>query len=90
MKRSLANFLVVLFSVTLMFPLELHAQDCKPIAKSRAISVAQKTIKGKVLSASLSKRGGRQMYKVKVLLDNGRVKTISVDACTGRATGVND
>jgi len=58
--------------------------SCKVISKASAIAKAQRAIKGKALSASLSKGNGSPKYRVKVVLQNGRVKTISIDGCSGR------
>ena len=84
MKRSIAKIWIMLFSLTLMIPSKVYA-ECNTISKSRAIAMAQKRVKGKVLSATLSKRGGQQTYKVKLLMENGRVKTVSINACAGGA-----
>ncbi len=78
----------VLLILSLLFSASTEAADsksgCKVISKAQAISAAQKNIKGKALSASLIESKGPPVYRVKVVLENGRVKTILVDGCSGR------
>lgn len=47
--------------------------------KSQAAAQAQSRYGGKVLSVSTSKRDGRTVYKVKLLLDSGRIKIVSIN-----------
>jgi len=54
------------------------------ISKSEAIRIAKRRYQGKVLSAELIKGAGVPFYKVKILTDSGRVKTVRVDAATRR------
>ncbi|MFT6733945.1 MAG: putative membrane protein YkoI [Polaribacter sp.] len=55
--------------------------QCKVISKSQAITNAKRRIKGKVVAANLVKKGKRSVYKVRVLVENKRVKTITIPAC---------
>lgn len=50
------------------------------ISKKQAIRIAQRRVAGKVLSADLVTRGPQQHYRVKMLTDSGRVKTVIVNA----------
>ena len=50
------------------------------ISKEQAIRIAQRQVSGKVLSANLVTRGPQQHYRVKMLTDKGRVKTVVVNA----------
>lgn len=57
------------------------AQAKKGISKSQAASAAQSKYGGKVIN--VSQRGNS--YRVKLLLDSGKVKIVTVDATTGQA-----
>ncbi len=63
---------------------------CKVISKAKAISAAQKSIKGKALSATLIESKGPPVYRVKVVLESGRVKTILIDGCNGKIIRLKD
>lgn len=84
----------LLFGLTASLSASEHSSadkqtPCKVITKSKAVDITQKAIKGRILSASLIKRPSSLIYKVKVLLTNGRVKTILVDGCKARIIKVN-
>lgn len=86
------KFLWVFAVVFSLFANPVLADDdksCKVISKAKAVAVAQSAIKGKALSASLIKSRGPAVYRVKVLLNNGRVKTILVDGCKAKVIKVN-
>jgi len=53
----------------------------KGVSKSAAANAAKKKYGGKVLKVSKN----AEKYRVKLLLDNGRIKIVSVDAATGKA-----
>ena len=55
--------------------------QCKVISKNQAIANAKRRSKGKVVAANLSKKGDRSVYKVRLLINNKRVKTITIPAC---------
>ncbi|NVJ51001.1 MAG: PepSY domain-containing protein [Gammaproteobacteria bacterium] len=74
---------MMMFTTSLLPAAERQGAKCEVISKAQAVSVAQAAIKGKALSASKSKRGENVVYRVKVLLENGRVRTIMVDGCKG-------
>jgi len=80
MKKSLFS---VLQSITLamlvVFSTPLHtAPDA--IDKQQAVSIAQKVYPGRVLSVKRKDDG----YHVKTLSDNGEVRTIIIDADSGK------
>ncbi len=50
------------------------------ISRKRAAAIAQRATGGRVLSVELA---GQRVYRVKVLLNNSRVRTVRVDAQTG-------
>ena len=81
MKTQLIIFIILMFfSVSSM----AEKEKCQNLSKSQAIAIAQKQIKGKVLSVTKTKRENHLIYKVKVLHDKGRVQTIVVDGCKGK------
>ncbi|WP_086929739.1 PepSY domain-containing protein [Agarilytica rhodophyticola] len=51
----------------------------KASGKSQAAAQAQSQYGGKVLSVNTSKRDGRTVYRVKLLLDSGRIKIVSIN-----------
>lgn len=57
------------------------------ISEGQAASMAKSKYGGKVLSVSKSGSGGRVVYRVKLLLDSGRVIIVTVDGQTGRVSG---
>ncbi|MEH6358863.1 MAG: PepSY domain-containing protein [Pseudomonadales bacterium] len=50
------------------------------ISKAQAIDIARKRTNGKILSADLIRREQHTFYKIKVLTDQGRIKTLRVNA----------
>lgn len=52
------------------------------ISLDQATNMVRKRTKGKVIGSSTSRRGNSIVHKVKVL-NNGKVRTYSVDAVTG-------
>ena len=57
------------------------------ISEGQAAAIAKSQHGGKVLSVSKSNNNGRVIYRVKLLLDSGRVIIVSVDGQTGRVSG---
>ncbi len=55
--------------------------QCKMISRGSAISQAKTRTKGKVVGVQLSGQGSRAVYRVRVLVDKKRVKTITIPAC---------
>jgi uncharacterized membrane protein YkoI len=54
---------------------------CSLISRGEAIKQANRKVKGKVVGVQLSERGSRSVYKVRMLVKQKRVKTISINAC---------
>ena len=61
----------------------------RTISKSSAINVAKSQVRGKVLSAKLISSKGPAVYRVKMYLDDGRVRTVFVDGDSGRVIQIN-
>jgi uncharacterized membrane protein YkoI len=55
--------------------------QCRLISRAEAIKQAKRKTKGKVVGVQLSERGSRSIYKVRMLVEQKRVKTISINAC---------
>lgn len=53
------------------------------LSPEQAIAAAQKVKPGRVLSVNQAQQRGATIYRVKILADNGRVSTVSIDAQTG-------
>lgn len=52
------------------------------ISKAQAIDIAKHRAKGKILSADLIRKEQQSFYKIKVLTDQGRIKTLRINAQT--------
>ena len=61
----------------------LHATQ-GGISLSQATRVAQQQYPGRVVRAETVERGGRRIHEVRILGGDGRVRTIRVDASSGR------
>ena len=59
-------------------------QQAEQISRDQAVDIVRSRYGGKVLGASKSSQGGRPVYSVKILTDDGRVRTIRVDGVSGR------
>lgn len=57
------------------------------ISQGQAAELAKSRYGGKVLSVAKSNNGGRITYRVKLLLDSGRVIIVSVDGQSGQIRG---
>lgn len=55
-----------------------NVEVTKNNGKSRAAAKAQSAHGGKVLSVSAQQSNGKTVYKVKLLLDSGRIKIVTV------------
>jgi len=55
--------------------------QCKLISRGSAINQAKRRTNGKVVGVQLSGHGSRAVYRVRVLVDKKRVKTITIPAC---------
>jgi uncharacterized membrane protein YkoI len=60
-----------------------EARDPSTMSLNEAASRAQDRYGGQVLSVEPTERGDRRGWRVKVLLDDGRVKTLFVDQHSG-------
>lgn len=60
------------------------AQSEERISASQAAAIVQEHYGGKVLKVQSTQKNGRVIYRVKILLDNGRVRNVGVDAQSGR------
>jgi len=58
----------------------LLANEAAYISKAQAIKIARQHTDGKILSANLIHREQRAFYKIKVLTDQGRIKTLRINA----------
>lgn len=54
------------------------------VSPDEAAATAQRTIGGRVLAVDKADRGGRAVWRVKVLTPQGEVKVILVDVASGR------
>jgi len=54
--------------------------DHQLLEKDQAINIAKRRNKGKVLSADLVRGKSKSYYKIKMLNDKGRVKTVKINA----------
>lgn len=50
------------------------------ISKAQAIEIARQRSDGKILSAKLIQREQHAFYKIKILTDQGRIKTLRINA----------
>ena len=55
--------------------------QCKLISRASAINQAKRRTNGKVVGVQLDQKGNRSIYRVRVLVDKKRVKTVSIQAC---------
>ncbi|SLN59797.1 PepSY domain-containing protein [Oceanibacterium hippocampi] len=54
---------------------------------SRILGPIRQNYPGKLLDADLDRRGGRWVYRIKILEPNGRVRGLTVDGRTGQIIG---
>ncbi len=54
------------------------------VDKSMAAELARQAYGGKVLSVDEIKEGGQTIYRVKLLLEGGRIKIVTVDGNNGK------
>jgi len=67
-----------LLTLCLLAPLGAFAHDQDPtITQEQAAAIAHRAYDGRVVSVEKNGQGG---WKVRVLLDGGRVKTVNVDS----------
>ena len=81
--------LVILLSLVTSFPVAADNKgknpkqkyQCQLISRGEAIKQAKSRLNGKVVGVQLSERDDRSVYRVRILVDNKRIKTISIQAC---------
>jgi uncharacterized membrane protein YkoI len=59
------------------------AQAAPAVGEDQAAAIARSATGGRVLGVRWVEQGGRPVYQVKVLLADGRVTVVNVDAGTG-------
>lgn len=55
--------------------------QCQLISRGEAISQAKRKVDGKVVGVQFKEKGSRSVYRVRMLVDKKRVKTVSINAC---------
>ena len=61
----------------------LRSRADRQISMDEAIDLAQRRYNARVVRAEVSDRGGRRVYLLRLLSDDGRVFNVRVDAATG-------
>lgn len=90
--------ILLLLALLLMVVTPAHAQPrdqqgviapimLAEVDSSGAARIVERRTGGKVLSVHRQEKKGRVVYRVKVLLPEGRVRTVSVNAETGQMGG---
>jgi len=54
-----------------------------PISLEEATRIAQRQYKGRVVRAETKTRNGRRVHEIRILGDDGRVRTVRIDAQGG-------
>jgi len=57
-----------------------HGNEGEGLSPEQAAAVVKRTYEGRVVSVKPEGSDGERIYKVRVLLDGGRVKTVQVDS----------
>ncbi|MBI2381101.1 MAG: PepSY domain-containing protein [Gammaproteobacteria bacterium] len=87
-------FACLLFSVVLFWmppglgqaaqaPVAPNPLEVQRLTMDEAVRVAKRAVRGRVLAADRIESLGPLVYRIKVLLDTGRVRTVYVDGETG-------
>lgn len=66
----------------------VEQRDALPLA--RILEIAQRQVPGEVLEVELEREDGRLLYEIEILARNGRVRTVTLEAATGRVVEVED
>lgn len=75
----------ILFSIAFIaFTGSVIANTALPLTKESAAEHIQQQSGGKVLSVDPKQDGDKQLFRVKVLHDDGKIKVYQLDAKTGR------
>lgn len=64
-------------------PVSPNPLEVQRLTVDQAVRIAKRAVRGRVLSAERIDSLGPLVYRVKVLLDSGRVRTVYVDGETG-------
>ncbi|MGH8495231.1 MAG: PepSY domain-containing protein [Gammaproteobacteria bacterium] len=70
-------------SVEASMPVAIAAAADRRISLDQAVAMVLRRYGGKVISAETRTRNGRVIHRIKVLTENGRVRTVRVDGQTG-------
>lgn len=54
------------------------------VSLAQATAMAQRQYRGRVVRAETKSRGGRTEHEIRILGDDGRVRTVRIDAQTGQ------
>ncbi len=60
---------------------ELDANQRGCMTLSQAVEQVKRQYKGRIVSAKTVMRGNQEVHEIKVLLDDGKVKTVRVPGC---------
>ena len=83
------------FIVDIAYPFQAAASKSeqggkvKVISKKAAINIAKSEVRGKVLSANKIESKGPPVYRIKMLVGEGRVRTVFVDGQSGKVIRLN-
>lgn len=84
MKRILL-IMMLLSALSLGEGVALAQQPGGALTLDQAVQQVRRTTNGRVLSAQTVTRQGRRVHRVKVLTDDGRVRTVEMNAGLGRS-----
>ncbi|MEY4099503.1 MAG: hypothetical protein RL300_674 [Pseudomonadota bacterium] len=74
----------ILTTVITSLMLTLCVPAWADVSRDDAAGIAQRATGGRVLAVDQSERGGRLVWRVKVLTSRGEVIVVLIDAATGR------
>lgn len=63
---------------------ELHTVQGNGVSLSQAVAQVKRQYKGRIVSAVTKRQGNREVHHIKVLTDDGKVKTVRIQ---GRSLG---
>jgi len=75
--------MVALVTLWLAAPSVVLSRDGERYTLDQAVTLVKQTYGGQVLKATSTERGGRRLYKIRVLTEDGHVHTFTVDARDG-------
>jgi len=65
-------------------PRDLHTVQGNGVTLSQAVAQVRRQYHGRIVSAVTKRQGNREVHQIKVLLDDGKVKTVRIP---GRSLG---